>query len=208
MRPRREPRRPRASGIVTLLTDFGVEDPYVGIVKGVILAVNPAARIVDLTHAIPPQDIRRGALALEASYRVFPAGTVHLAVVDPGVGGPRRPLAVHADGHVFVGPAQRQVQESQRIEDGLRRVPERFDQRLDGGLGGLRAIRVATHAIDDDEQSRMLGDRNRHAILVVGAIAQQADFGVFDAQGGMRGLINCRALYRTPRPAEELQSAP
>jgi S-adenosylmethionine hydrolase len=104
VRPRREPRRPRASGIVTLLTDFGVEDPYVGIVKGVILAVNPAARIVDLTHAIPPQDIRRGALALEASYRVFPAGTVHLAVVDPGVGGPRRPLAVHADGHVFVGP--------------------------------------------------------------------------------------------------------
>jgi S-adenosylmethionine hydrolase len=94
----------RASGIVTLLTDFGIDDPYVGIVKGVILAVNPAARIVDLTHAIPPQDIRRGALALEASYRVFPPGTVHLAVVDPGVGGPRRPLAVHAEGHVFVGP--------------------------------------------------------------------------------------------------------
>ena len=94
----------RASGIVTLLTDFGVEDPYVGIVKGVILAINPAARLVDLTHAIPPQDVRRGALALEAAYRFFPPGTVHLAVVDPGVGGPRRPLAVRADGHVFVGP--------------------------------------------------------------------------------------------------------
>ena len=98
------PRAGRASGIVTLLTDFGVEDPYVGIVKGVILAINPAARLVDLTHAIPPQDVRRGALALEAAYRFFPPGTVHLAVVDPGVGGPRRPLAVRADGHVFVGP--------------------------------------------------------------------------------------------------------
>jgi S-adenosylmethionine hydrolase len=94
----------RASGIVTLLTDFGTDDAYVGIVKGVILAVNPTARIVDLTHAIPPQDVRRGALALEAAYRFFPPGTVHLAVVDPGVGGARRPLAVRADGHVFVGP--------------------------------------------------------------------------------------------------------
>lgn len=101
---RRRPTAPRPSGIVTLLTDFGLEDPYVGIVKGVILGINPAARLVDLTHAIPPQDVRRGALALEAAYRFFPRGTVHLAVVDPGVGGPRRPLAVLAGGHYFVGP--------------------------------------------------------------------------------------------------------
>jgi S-adenosylmethionine hydrolase len=79
-------------------------DPYVGIVKGVALGINPAARLVDVTHGIPPQDVRRGALALAACYRFFPRGTVHLAVVDPGVGGPRRPLAVQADGHYFVGP--------------------------------------------------------------------------------------------------------
>jgi S-adenosyl-L-methionine hydrolase (adenosine-forming) len=97
-------RTPRPSGIVTLLTDFGLEDPYVGIVKGVILAINPAARLVDLTHAVPPQDVLRGALALEAAYRFFPRGTVHLAVIDPGVGGPRRPVAVLAEGHCFVGP--------------------------------------------------------------------------------------------------------
>jgi S-adenosylmethionine hydrolase len=103
-RGRGDRRARRASGIVTLLTDFGAEDPNVGIVKGVILAIHPGARIVDLTHAIPPQDVRRGALALEAAYRFFPPGTVHMAVVDPGVGGPRRPLAVRADGHVFVGP--------------------------------------------------------------------------------------------------------
>jgi S-adenosylmethionine hydrolase len=89
---------------VTLLTDFGLDDAYVGIVKGVILAINPAARLVDLTHAVPPQAVIQGALALEAAYRVFPRGTVHLAVVDPGVGGPRRALALEADGHYFVGP--------------------------------------------------------------------------------------------------------
>lgn len=95
---------PRPSGIITLLTDFGLADPYVGTVKGVILGINPAARLVDLTHAVPPQDILRGALALEAAYRFFPRGTVHLAVVDPGVGGARRPVALVADGHYFVGP--------------------------------------------------------------------------------------------------------
>jgi S-adenosylmethionine hydrolase len=79
-------------------------DPYVGIVRGVALGINPAARLVDVTHGIPPQDVRRAALTLAAAYRFFPRGTVHLAVVDPGVGGPRRPLAVRAAGHYFVGP--------------------------------------------------------------------------------------------------------
>ena len=81
------------------------------------------------------------------------------------------------------------------------------DSSLDGAFGRTRAIGMTTHAIDHDEQCRVLGDRDGHAILVVGAIAQQADFGVFDAQGGVGGLINCRALYRTPRKAEEFQSA-
>ncbi len=96
--------RATPSGVITLLTDFGLEDPYVGIVKGVILGINPAARLVDLTHRVPPHDVLRGALALDTAYRVFPRGTVHLAVVDPGVGSPRRPLLVEAHGHVFVGP--------------------------------------------------------------------------------------------------------
>ncbi len=95
---------PKPSGIITLLTDFGLDDAYVGIVKGVILGINPTARLVDLTHLVPPQDLLRGAVLLEAAYRFFPAGTVHLAVVDPGVGGVRRPAALVADGHYFVGP--------------------------------------------------------------------------------------------------------
>ena len=66
---------------------------------------------------------------------------------------------------------------------------------------------MPAHAINDNEQRRVLGDRDGDAVLIVVAVAQQADFGVFDAQGGVGGLINCRALYRTPRKAEELQSA-
>ncbi|HEY7138940.1 MAG TPA: SAM-dependent chlorinase/fluorinase [Methylomirabilota bacterium] len=104
MRRRRRPRPSGPSGVVTLLTDFGLDDAYVGTVKGVLLSINPRARLVDLTHAVPPQDIRRGALLLEAAWRFFPRGTVHLAIVDPGVGGARRPIAVAAGGHYFVGP--------------------------------------------------------------------------------------------------------
>jgi S-adenosylmethionine hydrolase len=100
----RGPRSRGPSGVITLLTDFGLDDAYVGTVKGVLLAINPKARLVDLTHAVPPQDVRRAALLLETAWRYFPAGTVHLAVVDPGVGGPRRAIAVAAGGHYFVGP--------------------------------------------------------------------------------------------------------
>lgn len=90
--------------VITLLTDFGLTDPLVGIVKGVILGINPEAECVDLTHDILPQDILAGALALEAAVPYFPRGTTHLAVVDPGVGGERRPLVVEVGGHAFVGP--------------------------------------------------------------------------------------------------------
>ena len=88
------------SGIVTLLTDFGLDDAYVGVVKGAILGIHPAVRLVDLTHGVPPQDVRHGALVLTDAYQVFPPGTVHLAVVDPGVGTRRRALALQADGMI------------------------------------------------------------------------------------------------------------
>ena len=104
MTRRRGPRPSGRSGVVTLLTDFGLDDAYVGTVKGVLLAINPRVRLVDLTHAVPPQDVRRAARLLEAAWRFFPPGTVHLAVVDPGVGGTRRAIAVEAGGHYFVGP--------------------------------------------------------------------------------------------------------
>lgn len=90
--------------IITVTTDFGVRDPFVGVMKGVILAINRHVRFVDLTHEITPQDILGGALALEAAVPFFPPGTIHLAVVDPGVGSSRRALGVGAGGHLFVGP--------------------------------------------------------------------------------------------------------
>ena len=79
--------------IITLTTDFGLADPFVGVMKGVILSIAPEARMVDLTHEIPAQDILAGALALESAVDYFPVGTIHLAVVDPGVGSERRAIA-------------------------------------------------------------------------------------------------------------------
>jgi S-adenosylmethionine hydrolase len=93
-----------AAPIITLTTDFGARDPWVGIMKGVILGICPEARLVDLSHDIAPQDVLEGALCLWAAAPYFPPGTIHLAVVDPGVGGARRPLAVMAGGRRYVGP--------------------------------------------------------------------------------------------------------
>ena len=90
--------------IVALLTDFGTRDHYVGAMKAVVLSVCPEATLVDITHDIPPQDIVAGALELAAAYRYFPAGTVFLVVVDPGVGSGRRGIAADAGGYRFVGP--------------------------------------------------------------------------------------------------------
>lgn len=90
--------------IVTLLTDFGTADYFVGALRGAVLASNPEARIVDITHEVPPYDVEAGAFTLRAAFETFPEGTVHLAVVDPGVGSARRAVAVEGRGHTFVGP--------------------------------------------------------------------------------------------------------
>ncbi|HEX6719141.1 MAG TPA: SAM-dependent chlorinase/fluorinase [Pyrinomonadaceae bacterium] len=87
-----------------MLTDFGTADYYVGAVKGAILSVNSHAVIADLTHAISPQDIEAGAFTILAAYKTFPAGTIHVGVVDPGVGSARRPIIVSANEQFFVGP--------------------------------------------------------------------------------------------------------
>ncbi|HEY2986097.1 MAG TPA: SAM-dependent chlorinase/fluorinase [Candidatus Binatia bacterium] len=90
--------------LISLTTDFGYKDPFVGIMKGVIFTINPDARIVDLSHGIEPQDVRGAALVLGYSAPFFPAGTIHVAVVDPGVGTERRPILIDAEGGFFVGP--------------------------------------------------------------------------------------------------------
>jgi S-adenosylmethionine hydrolase len=90
--------------VISLLTDFGTADYFVGAVKGAILSVNPQVVIADITHEIAPQDILAGAFTLLAAYKTFPAGTIHFVVVDPGVGSTRRPIVVSANEQFFVGP--------------------------------------------------------------------------------------------------------
>ena len=90
--------------IITLTTDFGDIDPYTGIVKGVILNIFPYAKVVDITHNISPQDIWQANWAIESSYHYFPHGTIHLCIVDPGVGSTRKPLLIETRNCFFIGP--------------------------------------------------------------------------------------------------------
>lgn len=90
--------------LITLTTDFGLRDPYVAAMKGVIYAIEPRLSVVDLSHDIAPQDIMEGALFLAGALACFPKGTIHIAVVDPGVGTERHPIAVRAGGQIIVCP--------------------------------------------------------------------------------------------------------
>jgi len=90
--------------VITLITDFGTRDGYTGIMKGVILKINPLVRLVDISHEVSPHDIFEAGFILKNSYRYFPEGSIHLVVVDPGVGSKRRAILVEAGDHFFIGP--------------------------------------------------------------------------------------------------------
>ena len=90
--------------IITLTTDFGLSDPFVGIMKGVMLGIAPTVRVVDITHDIPSYDVAEAAFIIDSAYRYFPNGTIHVIVVDPGVGSSRRPIAMKVNEHVFIAP--------------------------------------------------------------------------------------------------------
>ncbi len=90
--------------VITLTTDFGTRDYYVGTMKGVIYSITSEARVVDLTHEVDKHDIAEAAIVVKSSHKFFPDGTVHVAVVDPGVGGQRRPILARARGQYFIGP--------------------------------------------------------------------------------------------------------
>ena len=90
--------------IITLTTDYGTSDHLVGVLKGVILKIQPEVQIVDINHSVVPYDVLDGALNIGAAYRYFPPRTVHMVVVDPGVGTPRRPILVIANNQYFIAP--------------------------------------------------------------------------------------------------------
>ena len=95
---------PHPPGLITLLTDFGDRDAFVASMKGVILAINPQATLVDISHQVPPHSIEEAAYLLKSCYRYFPDGTVHVAVVDPGVGSARRSLIAKSERYFFLAP--------------------------------------------------------------------------------------------------------
>jgi S-adenosyl-L-methionine hydrolase (adenosine-forming) len=98
------PSKTKPQPVITLTTDFGLADHYAGVMKGVILGICPDARIVDITHECTPYEMGEAAFTVSQAYRYFPKRTVHVVVVDPGVGTMRRPILVEAGGHYFVGP--------------------------------------------------------------------------------------------------------
>jgi S-adenosyl-L-methionine hydrolase (adenosine-forming) len=106
--------------IITLTTDFGLRDSFVGTMKGVILGIAPALQIVDLSHGIAPGDIRAGAFALMTAAPFFPAGTIHVAVIDPGVGTARKAIAIRTGRAIFIGPDNGVLSWAVRQEDPLK----------------------------------------------------------------------------------------
>jgi S-adenosylmethionine hydrolase len=133
---------PALSGIITLLTDFGTRDPFVGVMKGVLLGRCPAAKIVDLTHEVAAQQVPGGAFWLAKTYAWFPAGTLHLAVVDPGVGTDRAGLVASAGGHLFIAP------DNGLLAPALARDPASQARRIDPELLGLSVPSRTFHGRD------------------------------------------------------------
>lgn len=133
---------PSACGLLTLLTDFGLTDPFVGVMKGVIATREPHVRILDITHGIAPGVVSAGAFWLERSYRYFPLGSVHCAVVDPGVGSARGAVAVAAQGHFFVGP------DNGLLAEVTLRAPHAEVRAIDADALGLRDVSATFHGRD------------------------------------------------------------
>lgn len=129
-------------GLLTLLTDFGLADPFVGVMKGVVCSAEPHVRILDITHGIRPGSIIEGAFWLERSYRYFPAGSVHCAVVDPGVGSARQAVAVATQGHFFVGP------DNGLLAEVTLHAPHVEVRRIDAPALGLRDLSATFHGRD------------------------------------------------------------
>ncbi|MEM1523550.1 MAG: SAM-dependent chlorinase/fluorinase [Thermofilaceae archaeon] len=118
--------------VITLLTDFGYRDHYVGSMKGVILSIAPHAAIVDISHCVPKFDVRAGAYLLKAAYKYFPQGTIHVAVVDPGVGTQRRSIVIKTSSYIFIGPDNGLLAPA-ALEDGVQEVRLIENPRLTRG---------------------------------------------------------------------------
>ncbi len=168
--------------IVTLLTDFGTADGFVGAMKGVILNRSPGATVVDITHDIAAQDVRAGARALAEAAPLFPPGTIHVAVVDPGVGSARRPLLVSGEGQRFIGP--------------------------DNGLLSLAAPRGEARVLDREELFRGTVSSTFHGRDVFASVAGHLAAGLPPQScGGQAGDWQRLELPRPTVEADRLEGA-
>ncbi|WP_434731641.1 S-adenosyl-l-methionine hydroxide adenosyltransferase family protein [Thermogladius sp. KZ2Tp1] len=164
--------------LIALLTDYGYKDPYVGILKGVIKRINPAAEIVDLTHGVERQNIREGALILKSSAKYFPPGTIFVAVVDPGVGSQRRSILVKTRNYILVGP--------------------------DNGLLSLLAIEDGIEEVYDIGESRYRLERvsgTFHGRDIFAPVAAYASLGVPLSELGERVDSNSIQVIEIPKPS-------
>jgi S-adenosyl-L-methionine hydrolase (adenosine-forming) len=151
--------------LVTLLTDFGTADGYVGEVKGALLAAVPEANIVDISHDVPPQDVESGRLALARYWRRFPPGTVHLVVVDPGVGANRAAIAVESAGYALVGP-DNGVLSPALLVPGARAVTLAVPVHAAPTFHGRDVFAPAAAALARGDQVSALGAPHDHALVL------------------------------------------
>ncbi len=151
--------------LITLTTDFGLEDGYVGTVKGVMLGINPEANMVDISHGVHPQDLIQAAFIIGTSYRFFPPETVHMVVVDPRVGSQRRAIAVETPAGVFVAPDNGVL--SWVVKDQLGR-----GRKLTGdGTFHLRGTRVRAVSLTNPKYWLSAVSRTFHARDIFGPVA-------------------------------------
>ncbi|HET9201445.1 MAG TPA: SAM-dependent chlorinase/fluorinase [Dehalococcoidia bacterium] len=153
--------------LITLTTDFGLGDNYVGAVKGAILSICPDAQVVDITHLVAPQDIEHGVYLTSTAWPYFPDGAIHVAVVDPGVGTDRRPLLLAGPSAVFIGPDNGILSaalppHTRPVSSGSVRLPE-----------GYRAF-----VLDNDRYYRAVPSNTFHGRDIFGPVAAQVANGV------------------------------
>ena len=160
---------------ITLTTDFGTQDGFAGTMKGVILSIHPRAVIVDITHEIEAQDIFGAALTLSRSCRSFPRGTIHVAVVDPGVGGSRRPLLLQTKKHYFVGPDNGLfsfVAEESEVVRAIELTEEKIFQ-IELGQEKLEGVRYSYNEVSENAPLAIFGSSGLLEICVNRGNARQ-----------------------------------
>jgi len=167
---------------ITLLTDFGLKDPFVGQMKGVLLRFCPAATLVDLTHQVPAFGVKVGAFYLGKSWKFFPDGTIHIAVVDPGVGTDRKALVLYREGHFFVGP-----------DNGL------FSEVMEGAKAfSIHAQKVVTSSISNTFHGRDL------FAPVAGMLASGRNHHDFCEEIPMDSLVTCPLSHSIELGSDEI----